>query len=310
MASYDVTVDTRDMANKIDSVSEHVSNVKNAVVAMEAAVILAEQQASNRVCTKLNRGFFALITAQIEQKNATALSELEALASELTQQSETLMDFKQRMGDDFLILTERYSKLFNTLNVALHNRIYELEKPLMNLCEKEVRSTLSRLNRLIASVPVNQAESIAASQTIAAAHIKRNAQTLIKKMTSFLTSCRQQNLNIEKIKLNTGVSRTEKYALPALVIVQSNEQGGSMISTRLPSCINQLMGPSQEDRIRDLLYQQAASANWQAPEREGLRNIAGEFEQLMQNSNLPKRVKDTMSKLYAENAKWLAIKEG
>lgn len=308
MASYNVTVDTHDMANKMDSVSEHVSEVKGAVVTMQAAVILAEQDASNKVCTKLNHGFFALITTQIEQKNATALSELEAIAGELTQQSQVLMDLKLRMGDDFLILTERYSKLFNTLNIALHNRIYELEKPLMNMCEKEVKSTHSRLNRLIASVPVNQVESVAASQIIAASHIKRNAQTLIKKMTNFLVSCKKQNLNIEKIKLSTGVSKAEKYALPALVVVQNNEQGQGTISTVLPDGINQIMVYSQEARVREQLYQQAGSANWQAPEREGLRNIAGEFEQMMQNSALSPRVKDTMNKLYA-NSKWLAIKE-
>ena len=308
MASYSVTVDTHDMANKMDSVSRHVSDVEGAVVKMQAAVILAEQEASDRVCTKLNHGFFALITTQIEQKNATALSELEAIAGELTQQSQVLMDLKLRMGDDFIILTERYSKLFNTLNIALHNRIYELEKPLMNLCEKEVQSTHSRLNRLIASVPVNQAESIAASQVIAASHIKRNAQTLIRKMTDFLISCKKQAFNIEKIKLNTGVSKAEKYALPTLVVVQNNEQGQGTISTVLPDNISQLMVNSQEAKVREQLYQQANSANWQVPEREGLRNIAGEFEQLMQNSGLSPRVKDTMSKLYA-NSKWLAIKE-
>ena len=46
MAKYDVTVDTRDMANKIDTVSNKVSGVTTAVVAMEAAVIAAERAVS------------------------------------------------------------------------------------------------------------------------------------------------------------------------------------------------------------------------------------------------------------------------
>ena len=78
MAKYDVTVDTRDMANKIDTVSNKVSGVTTAVVAMEAAVIAAERDATNKLCKRLNKGFFSLVTSQIEQKNATALSSVTA----------------------------------------------------------------------------------------------------------------------------------------------------------------------------------------------------------------------------------------
>lgn len=62
MAKYDVTVDTRDMANKIDTVSNKVSGVTTAVVAMEAAVIAAERDATNKLCKRLNKGFFSLVT--------------------------------------------------------------------------------------------------------------------------------------------------------------------------------------------------------------------------------------------------------
>lgn len=149
MAKYDVTVDTRDMANKIDTVSNKVSGVTTAVVAMEAAVIAAERDATNKLCKRLNKGFFSLVTSQIEQKNATALSSVNAYASELIQQQEALLDLKKRMGDDFVILTERYSKLFRGLDVALHNRVHELDKPVIRFCEWDVAITLNRLNNLI-----------------------------------------------------------------------------------------------------------------------------------------------------------------
>lgn len=86
MAKYDVTVDTRDMANKIDTVSDKVSGVTTAVVAMEAAVIAAERDATNKLCKRLNKGFFSLVASQIEQKNATALSAVNAYFSELEEQ--------------------------------------------------------------------------------------------------------------------------------------------------------------------------------------------------------------------------------
>ena len=135
-------------------------------------------------------------------ENATALSSVNAYASELIQQQEALLDLKKRMGDDFVILTERYSKLFRGLDVALHNRVHELDKPVIRFCEWDVAITLNRLNNLIGTVPVNQTESLATTQAIAAAHIKRNAQALIAQMTNFLTTCKQQSAKMQRIKLN------------------------------------------------------------------------------------------------------------
>ena len=57
MAKYDVTVDTRDMANKIDTVSNKVSGVTTAVVAMEAAVIAAERMLRTNCANGLIKAF-------------------------------------------------------------------------------------------------------------------------------------------------------------------------------------------------------------------------------------------------------------
>ena len=250
MAKYDVTVDTRDMANKIDTVSNKVSGVTTAVVAMEAAVIAAERDATNKLCKRLNKGFFSLVTSQIEQKNATALSSVNAYASELIQQQEALLDLKKRMGDDFVILTERYSKLFRGLDVALHNRVHELDKPVIRFCEWDVAITLNRLNNLIGTVPVNQTESLATTQAIAAAHIKRNAQALIAQMTNFLTTCKQQSAKMQRIKLNSFVGKSVLRYLPAIILVKKEDRG-EVVETKLPSGLEQLIGQRSCTKIRD-----------------------------------------------------------
>lgn len=90
-------------------------------------------------------------------------------------------------------MTGRYSKLFRGLDTALHNRIHELDKPVIRFCEQDITDTLNRVYYQIASVPVNQTESLSTSQAIAAAHVKHNAQALIAQMTNFLTTCKQQS---------------------------------------------------------------------------------------------------------------------
>ena len=148
---------------------------------------------------------------------------------------------KKRMGDDFVILTERYSKLFRGLDVALHNRVHELDKPVIRFCEWDVAITLNRLNNLIGTVPVNQTESLATTQAIAAAHIKRNAQALIAQMTNFLTTCKQQSAKMQRIKLNSFVGKSVLRYLPAIMLVKKEDRG-EVVETKLPSGLEQLIG--------------------------------------------------------------------
>ena len=285
MAKYDVTVDTRDMANKIDTVSNKVSGVTTAVVAMEAAVIAAERDATNKLCKRLNKGFFSLVTSQIEQKNATALSSVNAYASELIQQQEALLD-----------LTERYSKLFRGLDVALHNRVHELDKPVIRFCEWDVAITLNRLNNLIGTVPVNQTESLATTQAIAAAHIKRNAQALIAQMTNFLTTCKQQSAKMQRIKLNSFVGKSVLRYLPAIILVKKEDRG-EVVETKLPSGLEQLIGQRSCTKIRENMERTVEGSGWENVSIESQRMVAGKLERLIATSDLNERVKENMKKL-------------
>lgn len=309
MAQYDVTVDTRDMANKIDTVSDKVSGVTTAVIAMETAVIAAERDATNKLCKRLNKGFFSLVTSQIEQKNATALSSINAYASELMQQQEALLDLKRRMGDDFLILTDRYSKLFRGLDVALHNRVHELDKPVIRFCEQDVTCTMQRVNSLISTVPVNQSESLSTSQAIAAAHIKRNAQSLISQMTHFLTTCRRQSDKMQRIKLNSFVGKTILRYLPAVLVVKRGD-GGEVAETCLPANADWQLGASSSARIREGLQRRFDGIAWQSISLDDRRQISARLERLMATADLTDRVKDTMKKLIAGNESWLKTREG
>lgn len=310
MATYDVTVDTRDMANKMNTVSDKVSNVTKAVATMEAAVIAAEVDASHRVCKRLNKGFLSLVTAQIEQKNATAVSSVEAYGSELTLQREALLDLKERMGDDFLILADRYSKLFNGLNLALHNRVFELDKPLMIFCERQVNVVQRRMNNQIAQVPVNQLESIATTQVIASAHVKRNAEILIGKMKEFLISCGKQQSKMEGIKLNERVLKPILRYIPSIVFFKKSQNGGSVISVQLPEKLGQMLCQGGENKIREQLIRKGSAVKWTSVLPEEQRIISGEFERLLSASDLNPRVKEMVRKMYANNNNWLKTKEG
>lgn len=213
------------------------------------------------------------------------------------------------MGDDFVILTERYSKLFRGLDVALHNRVHELDKPVIRFCEWDVAITLNRLNNLIGTVPVNQTESLATTQAIAAAHIKRNAQALIAQMTNFLTTCKQQSAKMQRIKLNSFVGKSVLRYLPAIILVKKEDRG-EVVETKLPSGLEQLIGQRSCTKIRENMERTVEGSGWENVSIESQRMVAGKLERLIATSDLNERVKENMKKLMARNETWLNVKEG
>ena len=57
MAHIDFVLDTKPMAQEISSISNHIKGTTAAVVAMQTAVVLAEQKAADQVCSNVNKGF-------------------------------------------------------------------------------------------------------------------------------------------------------------------------------------------------------------------------------------------------------------
>ena len=108
MASYiDCVVDTKPMANEINSVSTHIKGTTAAVVSMKMAVIAAEQEAADHVCDNVNKGFYALIHSQISQKIAKLQSDVDSHLMKLNQLKKQLLGIKNRMERDYGMITGR-----------------------------------------------------------------------------------------------------------------------------------------------------------------------------------------------------------
>ena len=96
MARIDCVVDTQPMAEEIKSVSHQINDTTTAVVAMKAAIVLAEQQAADMVCRNVNKGFYTLMRSQISQKIAKLQSEVDSQLMQLnTQRKQLQYAFRQ-----------------------------------------------------------------------------------------------------------------------------------------------------------------------------------------------------------------------
>ena len=201
MAYIDCVVDTQPMAQEIDSVSNHIKGTTAAVVGMQAAVIKAEEEASNHVCENVNRGFYTLIHSQISQKIAKLKSEVDSHLMQLNQQRKQLLAIKSRMERDYNMISARYLKLFNGLNQNLQQRVFELDKPTIEFAVKDVDKITNRTRLLPGAVPVVQLESLEMSQRILASNIKYRGLSVINSMKRFLRDMYAQKRLTDQILL-------------------------------------------------------------------------------------------------------------
>lgn len=128
MADFNITVDTSPMARSLDVVNSNVSGVTASVVAMESAVVIAQEQAAQNICHNVDTGFYILMKSQFDQKIA-------AVSSKMLSQMQLMESFKNDidkimliMQDDYERIKQRYMKHFNSLDKALETRIHELDK--------------------------------------------------------------------------------------------------------------------------------------------------------------------------------------
>ena len=294
MASFNYTVDTNPMAAEINSVSNHVKGTTTAVVAMQTAVIMAEEKAADHVCSNVNKGFFTLIRSQISQKVAKFQSEVDSHLMQLNQQRKQLLGIKGRMERDYNMISSRYLKLFNGLNANLKQRVFELDKPTIDFAVKEVEKVSNRTKYLTATVPVTQLESLAISQKIIASNVKFRGLKVIGSMTNFLSDMNEQKKLTDRILLSSN-AQNATLSVP-VIISESNFDKFDNKNIDLTLSKIQLTQATQA-LVKSVVMQKVDSMQWQN-ETEINKELKSEFSKMLSNSNASQRVKDMANKLF------------
>lgn len=298
MASFNYTVDTKPMAEEMRSVSRHVNATTGAVVAMQTAVIIAEEKAADHVCNNVNKGFYSLIRSQISQKMAKLQSEVDSHLMQLVQQKNALLSIKNRMQKDYNMIASRYIKLFNGLNSNLKQRVFELDKPTIDFAVKEVDKVSNRSKYLTATIPIAQLESLAASQKIVASNVKYRGLNVIKSMRSFLFEMNTQKKLTDQILINDGrYTETATVYIP-IVICECNRDrtdAGVEISVSDVELDN-----ISKSAIKNTAFAELNQIEWQAKSSPNTE-VKSEFSKLVSTSSKSQRVKDMATKLFQSN---------
>ncbi len=299
MATFNYTVDTQPMAKEIGSVSNHVKATTTAVVAMQAAVVLAEAKAADHVCDNVNKGFYTLIRSKKKKKIAKLQSEVDSHLMQLNQQKKQLLGVKSRMERDYNMISNRYLKLFTGLNINLKQRVFELDKPVIDFAVREVEKVSNRTKHLTASVPINQLESLAVSQRIIASNLKYRGLNVINSMTKFLADMYAQKELTDQILLESNSNIDNNTLSIPVIISESNYDKFDNKHIEISVSPVELSKQSQIS-IKNLVMQNVENLQWRNKEGAN-KEIQSEFIKMLNSSNASQRVKDMANKLFMAN---------
>lgn len=296
MATFNYTVDTQPMASEIGSVSNHIKGTTTAVVAMQTAVILAEDRAADHVCTNVNRGFFTLIRSQISQKTAKLQSEVDSHLMQLNQQRKQLLGIRERMERDYNMISGRYMKLFGGLNANLKQRVYALDQPTMDFAMREMDKASNRTKYLTATVPMAQLESVAVSQKIIASNMKYRGMKVVDSMSRFLAQTNEQRRLTDKILLR-GRTTTSDAALLVPVVVSEYNIDRSQTKTTGIELNHTLLGQGAQAAVKNSVAAALDQLHWHHD--KGANNeIRGEFARLTASGGASERVRAMTLRLF------------
>jgi len=296
--SVTIPVTTEPMAREISGVSKTVVGTTAAVVAMQTAVVNAERQASNKICQNVNKGFYSLIHSQISQKIAKEQSEVDSLLMQMAVQVKQLREIRNRMERDYRRISATYRKLFGSLNQSLKNRIFELDRPVVDFSVKEVGKISNRPLNLVATAPFMQSESLTESQKIVSANVKKRSVAMLEFIKRFLLESRHQKEVTESVLYKKQMTLdTSALNVPAVIcesITDVSENKNIKIS--LPQ---EVLSGYAKSQIKNSLYSNIPGIKWENGQANDM--IKSEFSKLNSSSVSSERIKKTAMELFNKN---------
>ena len=261
---------------------------------MQTAVIAAENNGANKVCSNVNRGFFTLMRSQISQKIASKQSRVEALLMQLGQQKRRLLAIKSNMEREYERIAERYLKIFTSINKELESRIVQVDQPVFELVNKHMATSSNRMNALTAWVSTSQTEGITQGQQILVSNMKHNAQVALEQSSEFLTQIGEQRALTRQILISNVIGNEDHICYAPVLVCEM--VGSESRQTRTEVQTTEFLSMANADRINNVM-RNAEDLPWRS--NDDVSQVNEEFTLLLESSNVSDRVKNMIRKLYS-----------
>ncbi|GHV79483.1 hypothetical protein AGMMS49944_12740 [Spirochaetia bacterium] len=311
MADFNLDVDTTPMAHTVDSVRGHVNGVTTAVVAMEAAVIASEREASRNICENVDSGFYMQIRSQISQKSVAAYSEMISKQMLLMQQAKLLESKKKQMENDYNMISKRYGKLFNSLNKALETRIKELDKPAMTIAETKKRLVFDKLKDSSSLLISAADETTVTAQTALGGKLKQKTRNTMHALSGSVLenqsySGKLQRMLQNKKTMHGGSEDQDFYLLPVIFSTAESFLNKESIKETVYSA----HAPFWQNNtpIVTAVTNAQTDFSWTSAGDGERETVKKEFTSLLEKEQLEKRTIDEIMRLF-EQTHWEVLEK-
>lgn len=182
-----IDVDTDNFDSEIAGCNGAISGLTGAVVATEAAQVETKRRTSRQVASTIVKGFFNFVAADLSQKVKELTSQCEALFGELMGHKDHCLSKSEQMKVDYNRITKRYSKVFSDLDHETETRIWNLDRPAFQFSESAYRVIgKSADSELLGLATVSANENLRLGLILSCSHVKRQAETVLKKTNDYL----------------------------------------------------------------------------------------------------------------------------
>lgn len=220
-----IVVDTQQMADSIDRVTDGVEVTADtlkgttvAVVAMANEVCQAEEEAAQQVSQKVSSGFHGLISVQIAQKKVLCFSEVCSKCQVLAHFQRRLGMIRKQLQGDFQRITKRYSRILNSLNEALKNRVQNLDAPAMSVSDQEFQAILNRVLAIAAPITVVDQDIQQLKAMIMLVKCKDDCQRTVREIKEIVANIRALRSDMAECFLDNQLQAPKRYLMPVVIV--------------------------------------------------------------------------------------------
>lgn len=300
MSDFNITVDTSEMADSLDVVNSNVRGVTSSVVAMQSAVVIAQQKASENICRNVDSGFYLLMKSQFDQKIA-------AVSSEMLSRMQLMESFKSQidkimltMQDDYDRIKNRYTKHFASLDKSLETRIHELDKRAYEISNTYKMSQFKNGSEVIKTILYGDDTQLLNVKEINAT-VKNKSAKSIGVMADDVVEQQKYSSSVKNILKDMKPEKSEEEFAPVIFT-----ESDSMISS--DSSVKNLHVPanasfSSDARFLNALRENEGNLSWKENSEKTFENVKNAFQMKVQNEISDERVKNEMLRLFSDS-KW------
>lgn len=301
MSNFDVTVDTSPMAMTLDMVGLHVQDVNTSVLAMESAVILAEEEAAAKICRNVDAGFYILIKNQFSQKISAISAEMLGKMNHIESLKNSILRILAVMQDDYNRIEQRYTRHFNELDKALETRIHELDKKAYEIGKAYKTIQAKKCNDVIKTICFGDDNEMLNVKQVNAT-IKSRSLKSIATMTDDIIGQYDYLSSISNIISNRQSDREEEY-IPCIISEMDSMMAKGSTIREVHSFSD---GYAKDPRITASLQDSADTLNWKEADGKELESVKDCFKRKVDKEVDSERVAKEMMRLI-EGSKWLVM---